>query len=92
MAAVRLGGVHALAGVAADAPNRELRQTCIDVLWSHLRLPCTAEADLQEDDAAAWHTYVALREVPATRSVHLRPPPHESVVPYCRFHMASARS
>jgi hypothetical protein len=30
-AAVRLGGVHALTGLADDAPTRELRQTCIDV-------------------------------------------------------------
>ncbi|UOB15387.1 hypothetical protein MQE23_42980 [Streptomyces sp. HP-A2021] len=37
-AAVRLGGVHALAGLADDAPNRELRQTCIDVVCAYLRL------------------------------------------------------
>ncbi|MDQ0767193.1 hypothetical protein QF027_009828 [Streptomyces canus] len=29
--AVRLGGVHALAGLADDAPDDSLRQTCIDV-------------------------------------------------------------
>ncbi|OUC95457.1 hypothetical protein CA983_33405 [Streptomyces swartbergensis] len=62
-AAVRLGGVHALAGLADDAPNRELRQTCIDVLCAYLRLPYTAEADLPADDAGARHTYLALREV-----------------------------
>src|SRR3954447_22315262 len=44
-AAVRLGGVHALAGLADDAPTRELRQTCIDVLCAFLRLPYTAEMD-----------------------------------------------
>lgn len=62
-AAVRLGGVHALAGLADDAPTRELRQTCIDVLCAYLRLPYTAEADLPGDDAAARHAYVSLREV-----------------------------
>ncbi|MFF0739172.1 hypothetical protein ACFYVL_02120 [Streptomyces sp. NPDC004111] len=36
--AVRLGGIHALAGLADDAPTRELRQTCIDVLCAYLRL------------------------------------------------------
>ncbi|MGW2550051.1 pentapeptide repeat-containing protein [Streptomyces sp. NPDC001635] len=62
-AAVRLGGVHALAGLADDAPTRGLRQTCIDVLCAYLRLPYTAEADLPEDDAEARHAYLALREV-----------------------------
>ncbi len=62
-AAVRLGGVHALAGLADDAPTRELRQTCIDVLCSYLRLPYTAEADLPAGDAEARHNYLALREV-----------------------------
>ncbi|MFE2217699.1 pentapeptide repeat-containing protein [Streptomyces canus] len=62
-AAVRLGGVHALAGLADDAPTRELRQTCIDVLCAYLRLPYTAEADLLANDAEARHTYLALREV-----------------------------
>ncbi|MFD9496878.1 pentapeptide repeat-containing protein [Streptomyces sp. NPDC060005] len=37
--AVRLGGVHALAGLADDAPDDNLRQTCIDVLCAYLRLP-----------------------------------------------------
>ncbi|MGX4695467.1 pentapeptide repeat-containing protein [Streptomyces sp. JNUCC 63] len=62
-AAVRLGGVHALAGLADDAPTRDLRQTCIDVLCAYLRLPYTAEADLPADDAEARHAYLALREV-----------------------------
>lgn len=61
--AVRLGGVHALAGLADDAPTRELRQTCIDVLCSYLRLPYTTEADLPAGDAEARHNYLALREV-----------------------------
>ena len=62
-AAVRLGGVHALAGLANDAPTPGLRQTCIDVLCAYLRLPYTAEADLPASDAGARHTYLALREV-----------------------------
>ncbi|MEV4334036.1 pentapeptide repeat-containing protein [Streptomyces sp. NPDC049597] len=62
-AAVRLGGVHALAGLADDAPTRELRQTCIDVLCAYLRLPYTGEAELPADDAEARHSYLALREV-----------------------------
>ena len=62
-AAVRLGGVHALAGLADDAPTQDLRQTCIDVLCAYLRLPYTAEADLSDGDTAARHNYLALREV-----------------------------
>jgi uncharacterized protein YjbI with pentapeptide repeats len=62
-AAVRLGGVHALAGLADDAPTRALRQTCIDVLCAYLRLPYTAEADLAAGEAEARQTYLALREV-----------------------------
>jgi uncharacterized protein YjbI with pentapeptide repeats len=38
-AAVRLGAVHALAHLADDAPNRALRQTCIDVLCAYVRMP-----------------------------------------------------
>ncbi|MFF4353800.1 hypothetical protein [Streptomyces sp. NPDC001530] len=62
-APVRLGGVHALASLADDAPTRDLRQTCIDVLCAYLRLPYTAEADLPANDAEARHAYLALREV-----------------------------
>ncbi|MEU5666523.1 hypothetical protein [Streptomyces longwoodensis] len=62
-AAVRLGGVHALAGLADDAPTRDLRQTCIDVLCAYLRLPYTAESELPAGDANARHAYLALREV-----------------------------
>ncbi|RPF39327.1 pentapeptide repeat-containing protein [Streptomyces sp. TLI_185] len=62
-AAVRLGGVHALAGLADDAPTSGLRQTCIDVLCAYLRLPHSADADLPTDDAEARHGYLALREV-----------------------------
>ena len=62
-AAVQLGGVHALAGLADDAPTRALRQTCIDVLCAFLRLPYTAETDLPANDATARHDYLSLREV-----------------------------
>ncbi|MFJ7961348.1 pentapeptide repeat-containing protein [Streptomyces sp. NPDC096319] len=61
--AVRLGGVHALAGLADDAPSPELRQTCIDVLCAYLRLPYTPEGQLPDGDTAARHEYLALREV-----------------------------
>ncbi|MYS75491.1 pentapeptide repeat-containing protein [Streptomyces sp. SID5926] len=60
-AAVRLGGVHALAGLADDAPTRDLRQTCIDVLCAYLRLPYRTQDDA--DDTEAQHAYLALREV-----------------------------
>lgn len=47
--AIRLGGVHALAGLADDAPTRDLRQTCIDVLCAYLRLPFPPDpGDLSE--------------------------------------------
>ncbi|MEU2563175.1 hypothetical protein ABZ626_28100 [Streptomyces longispororuber] len=62
-AAVRLGGMHALAGLADGAPTRELRQTCIGVLCACLRLPYTAAADLPADDEEAPHAYLSLREV-----------------------------
>jgi len=79
-AAVRLGGVHALAGLADDAPTRALRQTCIDVLCAYLGLPYTALADLPVDDVEAKHAYLALRRVRHTviRLVrdHLRLAPH----------------
>ncbi|MER7042912.1 pentapeptide repeat-containing protein [Streptomyces microflavus] len=61
--AVRLGGVHALTGLADDAPDSSLRQTCIDVLCAYLRLryspdPGEGPAHLEEH-----HRYLALREV-----------------------------
>ncbi|MGA5032330.1 pentapeptide repeat-containing protein [Streptomyces cellulosae] len=62
-AAVKLGGVHALAGLADDAPTPELRQTCVDVMCAFLRLPYTAEADIPSGDEKVRHDYLALREV-----------------------------
>ncbi|MFE9688093.1 hypothetical protein [Streptomyces sp. NPDC006285] len=41
--AVQLGGVHALAGLADDALDNSLCQTCIDVLCAYLRLPFTPD-------------------------------------------------
>ncbi|MFF4391870.1 hypothetical protein ACFY0G_34625 [Streptomyces sp. NPDC001552] len=55
--------MYALAGLADDAPTRDLRQTCIDVLCAYLRLPYTAELDLPSGDADARHLYLFLREV-----------------------------
>ncbi|WP_344458482.1 pentapeptide repeat-containing protein [Actinocorallia aurantiaca] len=48
--AVQLGGVHALAALADDAPTRDLRQSCIDVLCAYLRLPYDPEPQPFADD------------------------------------------
>ncbi|MFI7320375.1 pentapeptide repeat-containing protein [Streptomyces venezuelae] len=67
--AVRLGGVHALAGLADDAPDDNLRQTCIDVLCAYLQLPFTPAPDITGPaplDSARQeehHRYLALRKV-----------------------------
>nr|WP_237418081.1 pentapeptide repeat-containing protein [Actinomadura rayongensis] len=68
--AIQLGGVHALAGLADDAPTRQLRQTCIDVLCAYLRLPYDPEPSHHPGDgqdpaelARARTVYRALREV-----------------------------
>lgn len=60
--AVRLGGVHALAGLADDAPTRQLRQTCIDVLCAYLRLPYTPDPGTDPEVEDARREYLALRE------------------------------
>ncbi|MFB7650422.1 MULTISPECIES: pentapeptide repeat-containing protein [unclassified Streptomyces] len=62
-AAVRLGGVHALSGLADDAPTKELRQTCIDVLCAYLRLPYAPDPGPDSGDPATRHNYLSLREV-----------------------------
>ncbi|MFJ4014447.1 pentapeptide repeat-containing protein [Streptomyces sp. NPDC090026] len=59
--AVRLGGVHALAGLADDARDQSLRQTCIDVLCAYLQLPFTP--DPGGTDEEGHHRYLALRNV-----------------------------
>ncbi|MGW4644521.1 pentapeptide repeat-containing protein [Sphaerisporangium sp. NPDC004334] len=63
--AVRLAGAHALAGLADDAPTRELRQTCIDVLCAYLRMPYSPEPldDVPEAERLA---FAGLREVRQT--------------------------
>lgn len=67
---VQLGGVHALAGLADDAPTRQLRQTCIDVLCAYLRLPYDPDPDdasgIAKNSAKQAHaraTFRAIREV-----------------------------
>ncbi|MEU9576299.1 pentapeptide repeat-containing protein [Streptomyces chilikensis] len=60
--AVRLGGVHALAGLADDAPTRRLRQTCIDVLCAYLRLP-HVHPDSFVHDSVEWVNATGFLEV-----------------------------
>jgi hypothetical protein len=60
--------VHALAGLADDAPTTALRQTCIDVLCAYLRMPYDPDPgklppDQTREHSAARRTYRALREV-----------------------------
>ncbi|WP_327333781.1 pentapeptide repeat-containing protein [Streptomyces anulatus] len=61
--AVRLGGVHALAGLADDAPDDSLRQTCIDVLCAYLQLPFTPDPGNDPADQEQRHRYLAFRKV-----------------------------
>ncbi|MFJ6919194.1 pentapeptide repeat-containing protein [Streptomyces sp. NPDC101133] len=61
--AVRLGGVHALAGLADDAPDDGLRQTCIDVLCAYLQLPFTPDPGDNPAQQEEHHRYLALRKV-----------------------------
>ncbi|MFI6209151.1 pentapeptide repeat-containing protein [Streptomyces sp. NPDC051041] len=61
--AVQLGGVHALAGLADDAPDDSLRQTCIDVLCAYLQLPFTPDPGDDPAHQEERHRYLALRKV-----------------------------
>ncbi|MFI6138864.1 pentapeptide repeat-containing protein [Streptomyces griseus] len=61
--AVRLGGVHALAGLADDAPDDSLRQTCIDVLCAYLQLPFTPDPGTDPAHQDEHHRYLAFRKV-----------------------------
>ncbi|MEU2608837.1 pentapeptide repeat-containing protein [Streptomyces albus] len=61
--AVQLGGVHALAGLADDAPDDSLRQTCIDVLCAYLQLPFTPDPGDVPAHQEEHHRYLALRKV-----------------------------
>ncbi|MFF5115060.1 hypothetical protein [Streptosporangium sp. NPDC000509] len=60
--AVRLAGVHALAGLADDAPTREWRQTMIDVLCAYLRMPYAPDPG-DDGDPAERLAFASLREV-----------------------------
>jgi uncharacterized protein YjbI with pentapeptide repeats len=53
-AAIRLAGVHAMAGLADDWMDN--RQTCVDVLCAHLRMPFAPEPSdaAQPDEKAAF--------------------------------------
>ncbi|MER5967511.1 pentapeptide repeat-containing protein [Streptomyces sp. NPDC002057] len=61
--AVQLGGVHALAGLADDAPDYSLRQTCIDVLCAYLQLPFTPDPGDDPAHQEGHRRYLALRKV-----------------------------
>ncbi|WP_367870056.1 pentapeptide repeat-containing protein [Streptomyces aureus] len=61
--AVRLGGVHALAGLADDAPDSNLRQTCIDVLCAYLQLPFLPDPGNDPAQQEEHHSYLAFRKV-----------------------------
>ncbi|MFE7333587.1 hypothetical protein [Streptomyces griseus] len=61
--AVRLGAVHALAGLADDAPDSGLRQTCIDVLCAYLQLPFTPDPGSDDANREEHHLYLSLRKV-----------------------------
>ncbi len=74
--AVRLAGVHAMAGLADDW--KQNRQTCVDVLCAYLRLPYEpAPARGDDADPAERTAYRANREVRHTVirviGAHLRP-------------------
>lgn len=73
-AACRLAGVHAVAGLADDWPER--RQTCIDVLCAYLRMPYAPRPD-ENAPVTAHLTWQANREIRHTviRTIgdHLRP-------------------
>jgi uncharacterized protein YjbI with pentapeptide repeats len=72
--AVRLAGVHAMAGLADDW--KQNRQTCVDVLCAYLRLPYDPDPGDQADQAERT-AYRANREVRHTLirliGAHLRP-------------------
>ncbi|WP_331740100.1 pentapeptide repeat-containing protein (plasmid) [Streptomyces albidoflavus] len=61
--AVQLGGVHSLAGLADDAPDNNMRQTCIDVLCAYLQLPFTPDPGDDPAHRLERDHYLALRKV-----------------------------
>ncbi|MEU2971664.1 hypothetical protein [Nocardiopsis alba] len=63
-ATARLGAVYALAHLADDAPDPGLRQTCIDVLCTYLRMPhAPRPGDDVEPGSPEYQEYEAFREV-----------------------------
>jgi hypothetical protein len=72
-AAVRLAGIHAMAGLADDWPQQ--RQTCVDVLCAYLRMPYEPDPG-DKAKGADQLAYLANREVRHTAiriiSEHLR--------------------
>jgi uncharacterized protein YjbI with pentapeptide repeats len=75
-AAVRLAGVHAMAGLADDW--EENRQTCIDVLCAYLRMPYAREPDREAQPGdRSWLAWRGFQEVRHTVirviTSHLRP-------------------
>ncbi|MGW7240626.1 pentapeptide repeat-containing protein [Streptomyces sp. NPDC054804] len=64
--AVRLGGAHALAGLADDAPDDSLRQTCIDVLCAYLQLPFNLDPGEDSAHQEEHNRYLAFRKVRQT--------------------------
>ncbi|WP_406393692.1 pentapeptide repeat-containing protein [Streptomyces sp. NBC_00882] len=84
-AACRLAGVHAMAGLADDWPER--RQTCIDVLCAYLRMPYPPhpEEDAPVTRHLAWQANREIRHtVIRTIRDHLLPtvPPDTSWIGY----------
>jgi hypothetical protein len=73
--AVQLGGVHALAGIADDAPTRTLRQTCIDVLCAYLRLPHDPRTRATCRRLGSWTHRRAETRADAAPLKHRRPGP-----------------
>lgn len=87
--AVRLGGVHALAGLADDAPTHALSQTAIDVLCAALRLPSTAKVHEEhaDGDAATLRDHPSLRDRSALRDHLAQREVRHTVIRVVRDHL-----
>jgi hypothetical protein len=72
-AAVRLAGVHAMAGLADDWEGED-RQTCVDVLCTYLRIQYESEPDASALPAEqVWGNREVRRTVVRLITQHLRP-------------------
>lgn len=73
-AAVRLAGVHAMAGLADDWEGED-RQTCVDVLCAYLRIQYESEpgADAAGEQLEFWSNREVRRTVVRLITKHLRP-------------------